>query len=135
MNCSISECEGRVQAKGLCFKHYQRLRRHGDAHGKAIRKKEAIENRLKKKIRLKWNKKLQSHCWCWTGAKSPEGYGMIRNEHSQMEQAHRVAYRIWNGLIIGRNDIHHKCENLICFNPAHLEQLTRSQHKLEHSRM
>lgn len=28
--CNIPECSGKHKAHGLCFKHYQRLRKHGD---------------------------------------------------------------------------------------------------------
>jgi hypothetical protein len=30
--CSVEDCEQRATAKGLCPKHYARLRRHGDVH-------------------------------------------------------------------------------------------------------
>jgi hypothetical protein len=28
--CKVPECNGKHKAHGLCFKHYQRLRKHGD---------------------------------------------------------------------------------------------------------
>jgi hypothetical protein len=31
VGCSVGSCSGKVVARGLCWKHYMRVRRHGDA--------------------------------------------------------------------------------------------------------
>lgn len=37
MKCSVSDCENRVIAKGLCNKHYQRMTVHGDVNKVIVR--------------------------------------------------------------------------------------------------
>ncbi|HAW53692.1 MAG TPA: hypothetical protein DCX29_01685 [Hyphomonas sp.] len=33
MNCSVDDCDGAVAYRGMCTKHYNRLRRHGRPDG------------------------------------------------------------------------------------------------------
>jgi len=71
-------------------------------------------------------------CWEWTGYVNPHvGYGMYRTETHNL-YVHRMAYEELVGPIPEGLVLHHTCENRICFNPAHLEPITRSDHIKKH---
>jgi len=62
-------------------------------------------------------------CWNWVAksrSKSGRGYGVFRNSDGRNEQAHRVAWKLTNGPIPDGLLGCHKCDNVLCCNPAHL---------------
>lgn len=67
----------------------------------------------------------ETGCWEWTAARR-YGYGAFR-VGNKMEQAHRVAYRFWVGVIPAGCEIDHLCRNQGCVNPAHLEAVTHQE--------
>src|ERR1041385_3851162 len=68
-------------------------------------------------------------CWIWTAAKSHDGYGRHNGfPYGSTQYAHRIAYELCFGLVPKPLEVHHKCENRICCNPAHLEPVTRQEH-------
>ena len=68
-------------------------------------------------------------CWEWIGCRSMAGYGYIGIAHKG-QPVHRVAYREWVGPIPPGLEIDHLCRNRSCFNPAHLEAVTRRVNNL-----
>ena len=62
------------------------------------------------------------NCWEWTASKNPKGYGKFKPDWKKTwENAHRVAYRLENGVIPEGLVVRHKCDNPPCVNPNHLE--------------
>lgn len=74
-------------------------------------------NTLPKRFWAKVNK--TASCWEWTGARSPQGYGLIRTKTGQ-SKAHRVAFELTKGCIPPGLMVRHQCDNPGCVNPAHL---------------
>lgn len=61
-------------------------------------------------------------CWEWTGAKIPNGYGVI-GVAGRNQPAHRVAYEIFVGPIPDGMSIDDLCRNRACVSAEHLEPL------------
>ena len=66
---------------------------------------------------------VPSGCWEWNGKPTTQGYGRIwNNDEGKAKRVHRVAYELWVGPIPeDRPVVRHKCDNMICVNPVHLE--------------
>jgi hypothetical protein len=67
---------------------------------------------------------LTTPCWEWTGSKNHLGYGQIHFGGSQCK-VHRLAYQCWREPIPLCLELDHLCRNRACFNPEHLEPVTR----------
>lgn len=69
--------------------------------------------------------KLDRHneCWVWTGATNSKGYPAFR-VGSRVALAHRFSHEVFIGPIPAGEQVHHKCMNPLCVNPAHLESVT-----------
>ena len=74
---------------------------------------------------------LETPCWLWPGSRNSRGYGTIKIPGT-VALVHRLLYRALVGNPGRRRQLHHRCENILCANPAHLEPLTAKRHGLAH---
>lgn len=71
-------------------------------------------------------------CWSFQGA-LVNGYGTVNvSRQTGTRQVHRILWEHHNGPIPPRHDIHHRCGNRSCCNPAHLEAMPHSEHPKKH---
>lgn len=66
-------------------------------------------------------------CIEWVGSTTRLGYGQYRTKDGNM-LGHRMAYEILVGPIPKNAELHHTCENPLCFNTDHLRPLSRLEH-------
>ena len=76
-----------------------------------------------------------TRCWVdYSRKANVKGYPVVRIARKNV-LAHRLSYEIMVGPIPEGMTVDHICGNKVCYNPAHLQLLTRSEHtSLEHQR-
>lgn len=62
-------------------------------------------------------------CWQWYGNVGPWGYGQYGSA-----RAHRLVYALLIRPLPPEIELHHECFNKLCVKPAHLRELTKSEH-------
>ncbi len=72
----------------------------------------------------------RSGCWIWTARFSKDGYPVTRRRNGVMG-AHRLALEAALGARLGKQAAHHKCANITCINPDHLQPVTAAQNMAE----
>lgn len=121
--CSVDDCTRKIHGRGLCSKHYQRWRNHGDPlyveHVKTFSVEHALEEYTKS----------QGECLVWTGSNDGNGYG-VKTFKGRRWKIHRLVWSTFKGEIPEGADINHKCWNRACVNIEHLEVVSRAENSL-----
>jgi hypothetical protein len=73
---------------------------------------------------------LDSGCWEWQHNFNKGGYPLWPTGR----QAHRVMWEETFGLIPEGMHLHHRCRNISCVNPAHMEVISPPDHARRHAR-
>lgn len=71
-------------------------------------------------------------CWVWQRGVNEKGYGVKVADGQRRKKAHRWFYEQHVGAIPEGWDVHHRCGNRRCVNPAHLEAVAPSEHRAMH---
>ena len=85
--------------------------------------KAELQQRLFAKIKMN-----DISCWLWQGHKT-DGYGRI-GSNGKTVRTHRAAYQAWIGPIPDGLTLDHLCRNRECFNPVHLQPVTKKENVL-----
>lgn len=117
--CTIEGCGQKHFGKGLCSKHYERVRRNGSTDMVTYVVDGDIDLRAVTRRRLERNSKRVGECIEYTGTLEAAGYGTIQISRKRTK-AHRVSFELHNGPIPEGMMVRHKCDNRPCINPDHL---------------
>ena len=74
----------------------------------------------------------ESGCWIWQGPPASGGHGQVAINHVTVT-AHRAVYEHFNGPLAEGMTLHHLCSNRLCVNPAHMQEMTHSEHRRHHA--
>lgn len=125
--CSVDGCGGRVNGRGYCSSHYNRLRRYGNPLAEVKRRGPASpEDRF-----WLYAKKTES-CWIWTGNFYSNGYSRISVKRVD-KLGHRWAYEHFIGPIPDGMQVDHICRVRACVRPDHLRLATNKQNNENHA--
>jgi hypothetical protein len=119
--CSVDECTAVAKSRGLCNRHYQQLKTHGEIRPDDLR---SHADRFWARVN-----KSGTGCWIWTGS-TTNGYGNVRID-GRPWRVHRYAWELLNGPIPAGREVDHTCHDSSCragadcphrrcVNPAHL---------------
>lgn len=70
----------------------------------------------------------ETECWVWTGGCVGKGYPALELNGKKV-YAHRASCALFNGPIPWGMQVHHRCLNPKCVNPAHLEHTTPKRNR------
>jgi len=122
--CTIEGCERKIVARGWCYRHYDRWRKHGDPM-KTLTPTRVVgtpEERFWAKV------DASGDCWEWTASKHKDGYGLFRpHSNETMTRAHQFAWTTLVGPVPEGLELDHLCRNPACVNPDHLEPVTHRE--------
>ncbi len=127
---TCSMCDKPAVGRGLCHRHYYRLRKQGLLPDR--------KEPCPKDIFMSRIVKTES-CWEWSGAttRSRNGahYGAFMLPGGKVVKAHRYMYEITHGVTLSKTDVvMHACDNPICVNPAHLSKGTHEDNNKDCAR-
>jgi len=90
----------------------------------------AVEPKAMERFWKKVEKGPADSCWIWSGTKTTRGYGQFSIKGTSI-RAHRLAYEATLGPIPDGFDLHHRCINKLCVNPAHMGVIPHQEHVKE----
>jgi hypothetical protein len=124
MKCSVDGCSSQVRAGGMCQRHYDKHRRHGDP---------LFERELRSDWLIAHSNHRGDECLIWPFARGADGYAIASFEGVN-SSAHRAMCKIAHGPPpTAKHEAAHSCGkgHLGCVNPGHLSWKTSAENKAD----
>lgn len=118
--CTIEGCTSPAPCKGMCQKHYKRMRRYGSTDDRRLTPIDRLMARV-----VETAGPMATPCWITTYTPNRAGYVPLRTEGGKRKLCHTVTYEHFVGPIPDGLELDHLCRVRGCCNPAHLEAVTR----------
>jgi hypothetical protein len=115
MTCEL--CDRPAKSLGLCSRHYQQYWK-----GKLLYEPQGRQRHRDygAKMAKFTERNAGTGCLEWTGTRTPDGYGLVK-DGGQQGTAHRWVYEHEVGPISESHEIDHLCRVRHCVEPTHLE--------------
>ncbi len=134
--CSVTDCGLRVNARGMCKKHYSRWCRSGDTDLHPLIARvvplDVLAWRALSQVVV-----TQRGCWEFQGSRNKQGYGQLQSGertaagNRRPRQTHRIVYEFIRGPIPAGLVLDHvACDNPPCCNPWHVKPVTHRENVL-----
>jgi hypothetical protein len=120
--CSQRSCGRKSVARGVCSRHYDRLKNRGLLPPKRRTQFERFDELVLPSKRRQYNGTV---CEEWKGLRTKASYGTVRLPSGRQQYVHRFVYEQRIGPIRRGYVIDHLCRNPPCCNSLHLEAVTR----------
>ena len=72
-------------------------------------------------------------CFVWEGPPNAAGHGQVATPEGT-KTAHRAVWEALFGPLDSSISLHHRCDNLLCINPLHMEIKPEVKHRSDHCR-
>ena len=126
--CGVEECERADHARGLCLMHLKRVLNHGSTNTLRPRRPPGMP------VRAWFMSKVEvtEACWMWRGAthnptnKRRKRYGVFYDADSGRK---RGAHLYLVPTAPEGHEYHHRCGEVLCVRPDHLQLMTISEHR------
>ena len=109
-------CSSSVHGRGLCNKHYIRLRKNGCP---LVTQTPARGMDIHERFNRSFIRAGDDECWLWKLKPSSDGYGKMTIK-GRTVRAHRLAYELFIGHASDGLVVCHTCDVPLCVNPSHL---------------
>jgi len=117
LECQIEGCAGRKYCRGWCKSHYSKWWRYGDPTAGAVQQGKPLEHFRSRLAALL--AEPSDECEIWPYGLMAEGYGCLVMPGRDTHRVHRMSLIEATGT---DGDVaRHRCRNIACFNPSHLE--------------
>lgn len=126
--CAVEGCGNPHKAKGYCFKHYARVRRHGTPNPATAKTQPGEAFAW---LRAHLGHENPDDCLVWPFATNRGGYGHMRLD-GEYQRPHRVMCLMAHGMPSeGKSHVAHSCANRVCVNPHHLRWASKEDNEAD----
>lgn len=127
--CTIEGCDKFVTARGWCYMHYTRWKRHGDVGTFNPVRGKTVEDGAPYRFIVEIQP--SDECIEWPFNLGTAGYPSMRSPGGKTMGAHSFSCSYHHGPRPAKMDACHSCHNRKCVNPNHLRWDTRRANIIE----